>query len=36
MVEVSQVVGVKEKVLANTDYPWTSFNELRRVSGLIL
>ena len=28
------MVGVKERVLANADTPWTSFNELRKVSEL--
>lgn len=30
--EVSQVIGVRENVLANTDCPWKSFQELRKVS----
>ena len=31
LVEVSQVVGVKERVLSDTDCPWNHYQDLRRV-----
>ena len=33
LVEVSQVAGVTEKILADSDTPWKKFQALRRVSG---
>ena len=32
LVEVSQVEGVRERVLCDTEYPWKSLQDLRKVN----